>query len=431
MSQPTIERAAGGVVVRLRNGIREVLLIDDQYNRVSFAKGHVEKGETWEDTALREVAEETGISARIIAPLGRVEYPITRSGHPVQKQVRLFLMEALDASAEPVTQVEELESAYYLPWDEAITRVSERGYENWKWLMDRADVEWQWYEGDWEKSWRNLPGDAKFEEARDRFLAVRSLCERFVTSVEAELTACVPEWTVKSRAQGSPSLPRVISDEGKALLEAIEHTLLRPTASTLDIERLCSVAKEHGFHAVCVNPQHVALASSCLEGTTVKVCSVVGFPLGATDTRALQAEVEAVVARGASEVDMVIPIGSLCEDDIWTTYQHVAAAVREAHMERDVTVKVILETCYLTLAQVVKGCLVAVAAGADFVKTSTGFAPGGARFADVAIMALSVNGALGIKAAGGIKSRAQAETFLRFGASRLGTSNGVGLLSEG
>jgi deoxyribose-phosphate aldolase len=226
-------------------------------------------------------------------------------------------------------------------------------------------------------------------------------------------------------------LPCEVNDAPNTVIQAVEHTLLRPTASTLDIEKLCAEAKEHGFHAVCVNPQHVALAASCLSDTPVLICSVVGFPLGATDTRALQAEVESVVGHGAGEVDMVVPIGSLCEDDIWTTYQHVAAAVREAHMERDVKVKVILETHYLTYGQIVKGCMVAVAAGADFVKTSTGFAPGGARLADVAIMAMAVEGRLGVKAAGGVKSRAQALNFLRMGANRLGTSNGIALSSEG
>lgn len=422
MSQTPVERASGGVVVRVRNGQREVLLIDDQYGRISFPKGHVEALESWETAALREVYEETGIAARILSPLGRVEYAITRGGQTIRKQVRIFLMEALSGETEPVAQLEELPAAYYLPWPAADEALRDLGYDNWSWLLTRAAVECDWHDGGWETRWRKLPLDTPFTEIAGLWQSIQPLFERQLAAVQSELAVCAADWTYPVPVAALPQWPISIADEQAALAAALEHTLLRPTASVLDVERVCDEAREYNLHAICVHAQHVAAAAWRLRQTDVAVCTVVGFPLGAGDTRGLQAEVAAAIAAGAREIDMVIPIGSMCEDDIWTVFQYVACVTRTAKMTQGVAVKVILETHFLTHAQVLKACLVAAAAGADFVKTSTGFAEGGATVADVVAMVHAVGNALGVKAAGGVRSRAAALNLLRLGATRIGSS---------
>jgi deoxyribose-phosphate aldolase len=419
-----VERAAGGFV--LRQGARglEVLLIDDQYGRVSFPKGHLEPGETWEDAAVREVREETGIESRILCPLGRVEYRIERDGVPVRKQVRLFLMEEIDEQDEPAHQAEEVRGAYFLPWALAEARHAEQGYDNWSWVFAKADVLWRWHKGGWETRWRGV--QASFEPAALDALwhEVRPLVDDLTAAVAKELAVVAPHirWTADT-----PVLPRTVGPE--ALAGAIEHTLLKPEVSAVDILNVCRDAAAFRFHAVCVNPQHVALAKQALAGTPVGICTVIGFPLGAAHPDALAAEAEAVIRAGAGEIDMVIPVGSMREDDVWTVHEHVRRVCEAAHRHPGVMVKAILETHFLTYAQVCMAAMAAAAAGADFVKTSTGFAPTGARLADVALMARAAAGR-GVKAAGGVRTRADALAMMRYGATRIGTSSGVAMVRQ-
>jgi deoxyribose-phosphate aldolase len=423
-----IERAAGGLVVRTGSHGLEVLLIDDAYGRVSFPKGHVEPGESWEDAAVREVREETGIEARILNPLGRVEYPIERDGQSVRKQVRLFLMEEIDERNEPKYQAEEIRGAYFRPWKEAENHHDERGYNNWSWVFPKAHALWLWHEQQWEANWRNLSASLPLPALLESWRSVSGVIKELVESTQEELRVVAPELARGAdKSLDLAHLPISIDDEKEALRNAIEHTLLKPEASALDVSNLTAEAKAHRFKAVCVNPQHVAQVAGDLAGTGVIPCTVVGFPLGAADVRALQVEVQAVIAAGALDVDMVIPIGSMREDDIWTVFRHVQAVCDTAHAHANVKVKVILEAHFLTYSQLVMACQLSLNAGADFLKTSTGFAPTGAKLADVAVMAV-LGGERGVKAAGGIRNRTDALQYLRFGANRIGTSSGVAIV---
>ncbi len=429
-----VERAAGGLVVRGEAGALEVLLIDDAYGKVAFPKGHLEPGETWEEAAVREIAEETGIEAHVLAPLGRVQYVIKRDGADVRKEVRLFLLRAVDESDEPTPQVEELERAYYMPWTQAQARHDELGYDNWRWVFQKAALQLTWHGNGWE-SVRRLEPDKDRGQLAAIWPSVSTWVEAFVESVRDELSATAPDlapegsgWRIT--AKHDVSLPRAIVEPKPALLAAIEHTLLKPEASRVDVENLCRTAAKHHFHAVCINPQHVAAAKAVLQDSDVAVCTVVGFPLGAAHPDALRAETKAVIAAGATEVDLVIPVGSMREDDVWSVAEAVKVVAESAHAHPGVLVKAILETHFLSVGQVVKASLVAVAAGADMVKTSTGFAPSGARLLDVAMMAAAAGPGHGVKAAGGVRTREAALEFLRWGATRLGTSSGPSLVRE-
>lgn len=429
-----VERAAGGLVLRSGAAGLEVLLIDDAFGKVAFPKGHVEPGETWEDAAIREVAEETGIEARIVAPLGRVHYDIFRDGQPVRKEVRLFLLRAINEADEPMPQVEELDRAYYLPWPQAQVHHEERGYANWKWIFAKAQTIAQWHDQNWEAV-RHLDADDNNGALESIWGQVAPWLDALIAATEDELRAAAPEiaqqWqTQKAAAPGKVQLPRTLVDERDSLRKAIEHTLLKPEASEVDVENLCRAAAQHQVHAVCINPQHVQMATHRLDDSEVQVCTVVGFPLGATHAQALAAETAAVIGDGATEIDLVIPVGSMKEDDIWSVARAVHAVASSAHAHEGVLVKAILEAHFLTIGQLVKAAMVAVASGADLVKTSTGFAPSGARLLDVACMAVAVGPGHGVKAAGGVRSRAAAVAFLRYGATRLGTSSGPALLRQ-
>lgn len=206
----------------------------------------------------------------------------------------------------------------------------------------------------------------------------------------------------------------------------IDHTLLKPDATAEQVRKLCREAKEHSFASVCVNPSRIALAAKELEGSAVLPCCVVGFPLGATLSTAKAAEASAVVALGAKEVDMVINIGAAKEGD-WALVQRDIEAVVEAAGGK-AHVKVIIETCLLTDDEKRRACEAAKAAGADFVKTSTGFSSGGATAADVALMRSVVGSEMGVKASGGVKTRADALAMIKAGATRLGTSSGLAIV---
>ncbi len=209
----------------------------------------------------------------------------------------------------------------------------------------------------------------------------------------------------------------------------IDHTLLKPDATKQEIEKLCREAAEFHFATVCVNPTWVALCASLLRGTGVGVCSVVGFPLGATTADAKHYETRRVIFDGATEVDMVINIGALKSGDLQVVERDIVAVVgpcREAH----VISKVIIEVALLTDEQKVAASSLAKAAGADFVKTSTGFASGGATAADVALMRRVVGAEMGVKAAGGVRDYEGLKAMVAAGATRVGASAGVKIVQE-
>ncbi len=205
----------------------------------------------------------------------------------------------------------------------------------------------------------------------------------------------------------------------------IDHTNLHQDARRADIERLCDEAIHYGFATVCVNSCWVPLAAARLAGTGVGVTTVVGFPLGAASTQAKAAETAQAVADGATEIDMVLNVGRCKDGDDDFCREDIAAVVEAAG---DATVKVILECCLLTDDEIVRACNCSVAAGADFVKTSTGFSTGGATVHDVTLMRQTVGDACKVKAAGGMHTRAEAEAMVAAGADRLGTSASIAIV---
>ena len=211
----------------------------------------------------------------------------------------------------------------------------------------------------------------------------------------------------------------------------IDHTLLKPEASAEAIKKICAEAREHGFMSVCVNSCRCELVAKELEGSGVKTCCVVGFPLGAMATEAKAFEALCAVGKGAEEVDMVINIGAAKDGDwglVEADIRAVVNAAHEGHPGKRALVKVIIETCLLTDEEKVKACECSMRAGADYVKTSTGFSTGGATPEDVALMRSVVGDKLGVKASGGVRTPEDAEKMIAAGATRLGTSNGVKLL---
>jgi deoxyribose-phosphate aldolase len=209
----------------------------------------------------------------------------------------------------------------------------------------------------------------------------------------------------------------------------IDHTLLKADATRTQIEALCAEAREHGFATVCVNPAWVATCARLLRGSSTAVCTVVGFPLGATLPEVKALEARRVIEDGACEVDMVLNIGALKSGDHRLVERDVRAVV-EASRPLGALVKVILENALLADDEKVRGCVISKAAGADFVKTSTGFGPGGATAADVALMRRVVGPDMGVKAAGGVKDLKSAQAMLEAGADRIGASVGVKIVQE-
>lgn len=209
----------------------------------------------------------------------------------------------------------------------------------------------------------------------------------------------------------------------------IDHTLLKPDATRQDIERLCREAAEFHFATVCVNPAWVALAARQLRGTGVGVCSVVGFPLGATTADVKHFETRRAIFDGATEIDMVINVGALKSGDLRTVEQDIEAVTGPCR-ECGVVSKVIIEAALLNDEEKVTACTLSKAAGADFVKTSTGFGPGGATAADVALMRRVVGAEMGVKAAGGVRDYDQVKAMVAAGASRVGASAGVRIVKE-
>lgn len=207
----------------------------------------------------------------------------------------------------------------------------------------------------------------------------------------------------------------------------IDHTLLAPDATAGQIEKLCLEAKKYGFASVCVNPTWVKYCHTLLQGTGVKVCTVVGFPLGATTAETKAFETRNAIENGADEIDMVINIGLLKAGDYERVQQDIGQVVEAAQGR---AVKVIIETCLLTDEEKVKACELSVKAGADFVKTSTGFSTGGATAEDVELMRKTVGKDIGVKASGGIRTLSDLKKMVEAGANRIGASSGVKIIKE-
>ena len=212
------------------------------------------------------------------------------------------------------------------------------------------------------------------------------------------------------------------------LAKYIDHTLLKPDATQAQIEKLCAEAAQHGFASVCVNSCYASLAVRLLEGSDAAVCCVIGFPLGACTTAAKAFEAADAAANGAKEIDMVINVGA-AKDGRWDVVEADIAGVVRA-IDGRALLKVIIETCLLTDEEKVEACRASVRAGADFVKTSTGFSKAGATAHDVALMRKTVGPNVGVKAAGGIRTYADAIAMIEAGATRIGASAGVAILAE-
>ncbi len=211
------------------------------------------------------------------------------------------------------------------------------------------------------------------------------------------------------------------------LAKMIDHTLLKPDATPDQIAQLCFEARKYQFASVCVNPAWVKLCAQLLEGSPVKVCTVIGFPLGATASEVKAFEAKNAIDQGATEIDMVINIGALKARELQLVAQDIRGVVNVAH-PRGAIVKVILETALLTDEEKTIACLSSKEAGADFVKTSTGFASGGATVHDVALMRRVVGPELGVKASGGVRTYEDAESMIKAGATRIGASAGVKII---
>jgi deoxyribose-phosphate aldolase len=209
----------------------------------------------------------------------------------------------------------------------------------------------------------------------------------------------------------------------------IDHTLLKPQATPVQVEQLCDEARRYRFASVCINPVYVRLAAEKLEGSGVAVCTVVGFPLGATTTFIKAREAQQAIADGAAEIDMVIHIGALKAGDHGAVQEDIAAVALACH-EGGALLKVIIEAVLLSDEEKVTACRLAQVAGADFVKTSTGFAGGGATVEDVRLMRQTVGPRMGIKAAGGVRSYADAMAMVEAGATRIGASAGVEIVEQ-
>lgn len=250
----------------------------------------------------------------------------------------------------------------------------------------------------------------------------------------------------KEARYGDLSISATFSPKGKALdvtvaqadeirgvatpiASFIDHTLLKADATQEQVLRLCQEAATFGFASVCVNTYWAPHCVMALQGTTVKVAVTVGFPLGAMSTKGKVAETRQALKQGAREVDMVINIGALKTGDLKTVAQDIRKVVQASH-RYDAITKVIIETCLLTDEEKVIACLLAKDAGADFVKTSTGFSTGGATVEDVRLMRETVGANLGVKASGGVRSYADALKMIEAGATRIGTSSGIKIVEE-
>lgn len=277
-------------------------------------------------------------------------------------------------------------------------------------------------------------------DARDVDLLIRLIIEELAAtggqaaptrcSCHSYLYECCPD-RLKGVLDAGASRIGVHASGGTAdgVSALIDHTLLKPDATRSEVEQLCAEAAQNHFASVCVNPTWVALCASRLRGTSVKVCSVVGFPLGATTPDTKHYETRRAIFDGAHEIDMVINVGALKSGDLRVVERDIEAVTAPCR-EAGVLSKVIIEAALLTNEEKVTACTLAKAAAADYVKTSTGFGPGGATAADVALMRAVVGDEMGVKAAGGVRDLDGLKAMVAAGATRIGASAGVRIVQE-
>jgi len=250
--------------------------------------------------------------------------------------------------------------------------------------------------------------------------------KELIEKITMEVLAQISKASLNAPGVKIVSQSAVTSFNPSDLPKYIDHTLLKADAKFEDIEKLCNEAKQYHFFSVCVNGANVAQCAKLLQGSGVKVCSVVGFPLGAMASRAKAYETSAAIEDGAREIDMVMNIGAMKNGNLKLVEEDMAA-VRKA-CGSTALLKVIIETCLLTTEEIIKACEIAKNAGLDFVKTSTGFSTAGATPEHVALMRKTVGPVMGVKAAGGVRSFADAVNMINAGATRLGTSGGVNII---
>ena len=249
------------------------------------------------------------------------------------------------------------------------------------------------------------------------------LIEEITQQVRSRLDVPGPKAPASAPASAAPQ-----GSDPRELARYIDHTLLKPDATQAQLSQMCDEAKQHGFYSVCVNASNVAYVAQCLQGSAVLPIAVVGFPLGAMTATSKAYEAQEAVRQGAREIDMVMNIGALKSRD----YAGVADDIRAVVLaSAPYPVKVILETAMLSRDEKIMGCVLSKAAGAHFVKTSTGFGPGGATVEDVELMRAVVGDDVGVKASGGVRSADDARAFLRAGANRLGASSSVAIVTGG
>lgn len=257
---------------------------------------------------------------------------------------------------------------------------------------------------------------------------IRSEVAAYSCNVETKTSNGGANGLISGNTQTHITYPDWIPPE-KGIASLIDHTLLRPDATDLEIAAVCTEARRHGFATVCVHPGQVALVARELRGSSVRTCTVVGFPLGATLTPVKCAEAEQVIKLGADEIDMVLSVGALKSHKEDSVYTDILCVAELTHAAKRV-LKVILETSLLNDHEKVLACVLAKLAGADFIKTSTGFGPTGANAYDVALIHRIVGGELGIKAAGGIATYSDLVQMMRAGATRIGSSSGVTIVAQ-
>jgi deoxyribose-phosphate aldolase len=251
--------------------------------------------------------------------------------------------------------------------------------------------------------------------------------DALIRKLSRQVQAILTEARTEARTgRMRPDLGRPLEGPLSAI---IDHTLLKPEATARQIEMLCLEAKEYSFASVCVNSVFVPLALELLNGTKVKVCTVVGFPLGASLPQVKEFEAREALQRGAQEIDMVLHIGALKHRDLVAVFEDISDVATVCH-DHDALCKVIIETALLSEEEKILACLLAKRAGADFVKTSTGFNGGGATVEDVTLMRTVVGDAMGVKASGGVRDLATAQAMAQAGANRIGTSAGVSIARQ-
>jgi deoxyribose-phosphate aldolase len=244
-----------------------------------------------------------------------------------------------------------------------------------------------------------------------------------ILDIENSLTRSSPLMNSKS----SPFSPDLGSID-KSIAALIDHTILKADATPHEIETVCAEAVQYGFASVCINPSFVPRCKHLLKGTSVKVCTVIGFPLGASSTASKSDETKHAIRDGAEEIDMVLHVGMLKSGNFDYVLDDIAAVVRVAHSQNAI-VKVILETSLLNDDEKRTACRLAQEAGANFVKTSTGFSAGGATEHDIALMRNAVGSSMGVKASGGIRTREHAQAMIAAGATRIGASAGIKIVT--